>query len=223
VNEDVRARAEDRAKKEAKAQGQVRADGKLDKPLASDVLGKSAGVELYARASALQGLQWADTGNVFQADELNVENEKHEKRLSELAGGAKPVEEGEAGKLEENLKKNKERLAAIKDNREALERAQQAVLARMQDKAFVAGFGSNGGEEFLSHLNIGESLVAKGGADWEKWDKQMTENLNRIQNQDGSWTGHHCITGRTFCTSAALLVLMVDRCKTPVAKKIAKR
>ena len=37
----------------------------------------------------------------------------------------------------------------------------------------------------------------------------MTANLNRIQNDDGSWTGHHCITGRTFCTSTALLVLLV--------------
>ena len=40
-----------------------------------------------------------------------------------------------------------------------------------------------------------------------------------MQNEDGSWTGHHCITGRTFCTAAALLVLMGDR--TPVPVEIA--
>jgi squalene cyclase len=51
----------------------------------------------------------------------------------------------------------------------------------------------------------------------------MSDNMNRIQNADGSWTGHHCITGRTFCTSAALLVLMVDRSPVPVAAKIQRR
>jgi hypothetical protein len=44
----------------------------------------------------------------------------------------------------------------------------------------------------------------------------MTANLNRVQNQDGSWSGSHCITGRTFCTSTALLVLMADRTPVPV-------
>jgi hypothetical protein len=51
----------------------------------------------------------------------------------------------------------------------------------------------------------------------------MTRNLNNIQNEDGSWTGHHCITGRTFCTSAALLVLMADRTLVPVAAKIKEK
>ena len=45
----------------------------------------------------------------------------------------------------------------------------------------------------------------------------MTANLNRMQNADGSWSGHHCITGRTFCTASALLVLMADR--TPIAAR----
>ncbi len=75
----------------------------------------------------------------------------------------------------------------------------------------MAGFGSNGGEEFLSYLNIGESLLLKGGDDWAKWDDKISTSLSKVQNADGSWTGHHCITGRTFCTASALLVLMVDR------------
>ena len=45
----------------------------------------------------------------------------------------------------------------------------------------------------------------------------MTENLERMQNADGSWAGHHCITGRTFCTATALLVLMGDRAPEPSA------
>ena len=41
-----------------------------------------------------------------------------------------------------------------------------------------------------------------------------------VQNGDGSWTGHHCITGRTFCTAAALLVLMSDRAPAPTASRL---
>jgi len=92
-------------------------------------------------------------------------------------------------------------------------------VAKLDDKQFVNGFGSNGGEEFLSYLNIGESLFQKGGADWEKWDKSMTGNVNNVQNADGSWSGHHCITGRTFCTAAALNVLTIDRSPLPAVAK----
>ena len=102
-----------------------------------------------------------------------------------------------------------------------LERGQSTAIAglarQLGDKQFVQGFGSNGGEEFLSYLNISETLVVKGGTEWEKWDKSVTENLNRIQNQDGSWSGQHCITGRTICTAAALMVLMADRTPIPAA------
>ena len=74
-------------------------------------------------------------------------------------------------------------------------------------------------------MQIGETLLAKGGKEWTDFDKSMTENLGRIQNPDGSWSGHHCITGRTFCTSAALLVLLTDRAPVPqnsVAEKVGE-
>jgi hypothetical protein len=98
--------------------------------------------------------------------------------------------------------------------------AVDGVVKRLDDKQFVQGFGSNGGEEFLSYLNISETLVVQGGDEWQKWDKSVSDNLNRIQNGDGSWSGHHCITGKTFCTSAALMVLMADRTPMPVASKM---
>jgi hypothetical protein len=91
------------------------------------------------------------------------------------------------------------------------------ILRRLDDRGFIAGFGNNGGEELLSYMNISETLVALGGDEWKSWDKSITENLVRIQNGDGSWSGDHCITGRTFCTAAALLTLMADRAPTPLA------
>jgi len=64
--------------------------------------------------------------------------------------------------------------------------------------------------------------VVEGGEKWDTWNRGIQENLSRIQNQDGSWTGHHCITGRTFCTSAALLVLTVERGAQPLTARIRR-
>ncbi|MEO0469528.1 MAG: hypothetical protein AAF206_07910 [Bacteroidota bacterium] len=87
-----------------------------------------------------------------------------------------------------------------------------AVAAeRVQDKSVQAGFGNNGGEEFLSHMMTSESMYVMGGDSWEKWEKDITATLNKIQNPDGSWSGHHCITSPVFCTAACVLTLTVDR------------
>ncbi|MFH1920834.1 MAG: hypothetical protein ABIP48_13270 [Planctomycetota bacterium] len=163
----------------------------------------SAGVELYAAGSNLGAV--ADSVNTNQAEEAEV------RKAVKTAPTATERQEAEA-KLD--------RFAAAKQD---LDEATAAVVRRLDDKQFIAGFGSNGGEEFLSYMNIGEALVVKGGDEWKSWDKSITENLDRIQNKDGSWTGHHCVTGRTFCTSAALLVLMVDRTPVPIAAKIGRR
>ncbi|HEY2411976.1 MAG TPA: prenyltransferase/squalene oxidase repeat-containing protein [Pirellulaceae bacterium] len=103
---------------------------------------------------------------------------------------------------------------------EASDAANNGILKRLDDKNFIAGFGNNGGEEFLSYMNISETLLVKGGNEWKTWDKSISENLARVQNEDGSWSGHHCITGRTFCTSAALLTLLADRAPVPLAAEI---
>ena len=92
----------------------------------------------------------------------------------------------------------------------------QLGLARdAKDGRFVAGFGSNGGEEFLSFLNLSETMLVRGGKDWDDWDAKMQESLPKAQDKNGSWSGHHCITGQTFCTASALLVLLADRTKFP--------
>jgi hypothetical protein len=119
----------------------------------------------------------------------------------------------------EEREKAQTKLKDLETNAKAQEEATKAVVQRLGDKQFIQGFGSNGGEEFLSYMQISDTLLAKGGKEWQDWDKSMTENLGRIQNPDGSWSGHHCITGRTFCTATALLVLMADRAPVPAAPK----
>ncbi|HEV3144769.1 MAG TPA: prenyltransferase/squalene oxidase repeat-containing protein [Gemmataceae bacterium] len=115
-------------------------------------------------------------------------------------------------------KKEAEKTLKQCDEANALcDQAVKSVVKQLDQPQFIQGFGSNGGEEFLSYMNISEALLLKGGDDWKKWDQKMTENLVRVQDKDGSWSGHHCITGRTFCTATALLVLMADR--APIQEK----
>jgi hypothetical protein len=178
----------------------VEAAGRFDAKSGKFAGGGSAGVDLYATSSSLAGQQAAANANAPVKDAL-------EKELSEKPAAPRAAE-------------IETKLASIRESDKQLDETRKAVVAKMEDQKFISGFGSNGGEEFLSHMNIGESLVVAGGEPWKKWDESMTINMNQIQNADGSWSGHHCITGRTFCTSAALLVLMVDRTPVPLSAKL---
>jgi hypothetical protein len=84
-------------------------------------------------------------------------------------------------------------------------------LKRFDDERLLAGFGNNGGEEYLSYLLTSESLVIAGGDKFHQWNDKMHGRLQKIQNTDGSWTGHHCITSPVFCTAAAVQCLTTDR------------
>jgi hypothetical protein len=84
--------------------------------------------------------------------------------------------------------------------------ARQVVRDEVQQ-----GFGNNGGEEFVSHLLTSESLAAVGGPEWQHWHARMSSLYADIQNGNGSWSGHHCITSPVFCTAAVVLTLTADR------------
>jgi Prenyltransferase and squalene oxidase repeat len=86
-----------------------------------------------------------------------------------------------------------------------------AIKGQLSDAKFVTGFGSIGGEEFFSYLNISDSLRRTGGPEWQKWNADMKMKIVKMQNEDGTWAGHHCITGRVAVTSAAILTLVADR------------
>ena len=87
----------------------------------------------------------------------------------------------------------------------------KTIEAQLSDPRFVTGFGSIGGEEFFSYLNISDSLHRAGGPEWERWNRDMTAKILTMQNEDGTWAGHHCITGRVAVTSAAILMLQAGR------------
>ncbi len=85
-----------------------------------------------------------------------------------------------------------------------------AAKQQAQRADVINGFGNNGGEEFLSFLQTGESLVIAKDQGWRNWYQQTTGRLIGIQNNDGSWNGHHCITSPVFCTATSLLILSIN-------------
>ncbi len=97
----------------------------------------------------------------------------------------------------EDRAKNASEIATIKD--------------KLSSARFVEGFGSMGGEEFFSYLNINDSLRRTGGKEWSEWHSKISQKILKLQNNDGTWAGHHCITGRVAVTSAAILNLTSAR------------
>jgi hypothetical protein len=160
-----------------------------------------AGVPLYRSSQGVGALQ----------ESVNT----NRKRAAEV----KKVAEDPAQPQAERDKAQRE-LTRYAEAEKALDKQTADLAGQLADARFVAGFGSNGGEEFLSYMSISEALLVKGGKEWEAWDEKMTAGLTRAQDKDGGWSGQHCITGRTFCTAAALLVLMADRAPVPVATKM---
>jgi len=104
-----------------------------------------------------------------------------------------------------------EQLSRTENDRQKNAKEIAAIKGQLADARFVDGFGSIGGEEFFSYLNIGDSLKRGGGDEWKKWHTQTTQKILNLQNSDGTWAGHHCITGRVAVTSAAILNLSIDR------------
>jgi Prenyltransferase and squalene oxidase repeat len=157
-----------------------------------------AGVPIYNASTTLTNC--ADVSNTYRKDEKQAREVLAKKDASS-------EERSKAKTTLENIEKN-EKIRA---------EATTALVKQLEQPAFLQGFGSNGGEEFLSFMNISEALLLKGGDDWKKWDKTICDSVSRVQDKDGSWSGQHCITGRTACTASALLVLMADRAPIPVA------
>ena len=81
----------------------------------------------------------------------------------------------------------------------------------LTDDALLRGFGSMGGEEFVSYLNLSDGLARAGGEPWRLWNEKIKARLRELQNKDGTWAGQHCITGRVACTAAAAMTLLAER------------
>ena len=100
-----------------------------------------------------------------------------------------------------------EQLSRTEADRKKNAKEIKQIQAQLTDARFIEGFGSIGGEEFFSYLNISDGMKRAGGEEWKNWHSQITQKIVSLQNADGTWAGHHCITGRVAVTSAAILNL----------------
>jgi hypothetical protein len=120
------------------------------------------------------------------------------------------------GKLAETAAPSAENLQKIGyEKNDALQYATayevyQSAKIEAQREDVMSGFGNNGGEEYLSYLQTGESMIINNDHSWQNWYENMSGRLLKIQNNDGSWQGHHCITSPVFCTATCLLILAVN-------------
>jgi hypothetical protein len=154
----------------------------------------AAGVELYSVASA-----------------------KRASAAQSRAAKDAIVEAKSRGDLPENAEVNEENLRAagvaggVAGGLASASYASDLQSHRLREDDVLRGFGSNGGEEYLSYMQTSEALVIEGGGGWEEWRKSILSRLEDIQSPEGSWTGHHCITSPVFSTAAVLQAVTADR------------
>ncbi len=173
------------------ARGYKYQNGNFDASTNSVVTDKAAGVMLYGLSSTTR----ASAKESRRAKDI-VEKAKREGKIKDETVTEQNLRDAGVATTDA-----KELMTAYSINKSSQAQAQRDDV--------LAGFGNNGGEEFMSFLMTGESLLMQGGDDWKKWYDATTGKLVNIQNTDGSWNGHHCITSPVFCTATCLLILSI--------------
>lgn len=141
---------------------------------------------------------------------------KEARRAKKLLKKAKEEGKIEVAEADDEIEVSVDNLEKSGVDREEAEqivedyRANEVAKSQAQDARVMSGFGNNGGEEFYSHLMTSEAMVVEGGEAWDTWKGRIFTTLGNIQNPDGSWSGHHCITSPVFCTAAVLQTLTVE-------------
>lgn len=166
-------------------------------------------------------------GNIDPGSE-NVLTESAAGVVLYSVSGSSRASAKEAGQAKETIKKAKKdgkikdenitvdnlRKAGMSDSQamkyETAYQINKTAKRLAQDDQVLDGFGNNGGEEFLSYLQTGEGMIMSRDNDWQNWYDKTSGRLLKIQNEDGSWSGHHCITSPVFCTATCLLILSVN-------------
>lgn len=126
---------------------------------------------------------------------------------------AKAKADGKINKTAELNRENLEKIGVSKEKAASYDvatKVYKAAKVQAMDNKVMSGYGNNGGEEFMSFLQTGESMLVKQDNDWKNWYDNVSGKLIKIQNNNGSWNGHHCITSPVFCTATCLLILTIE-------------
>ncbi len=167
--------------------------GNIDTRSGEVASGSAAGISLYAVASS----QRATAKKAKEAEQIMEKAAPEDRPKTEEDAQARLESKGISKREAKDLAK------AYVTN--------QVAADKLQDDDVLSGFGNNGGEEFLSYMMSSESLVPAGGKPWDDWHAKMSKLFSGIQNPNGSWSGHHCITSPVFCTAAVVMTLTADR------------
>ena len=188
----------------AKVQLAQREDGSFDGDGWAPVLSNSIAATSLMRARD-QGvaidMEVLDKSEKYQAAQVSGEGS------FDTSTGAGVELYSVASTLRTNSMAKKRRGSA---NQAAAERASDASVSRVAADAsgLMTGFGSIGGEEMLGYMMISDTLAEEDDKEaFGTWDDKVGAYLVGIQNADGSWVGHHCITSTTFTTAAAVMTL----------------
>lgn len=187
---DAGAKVDDRALERSRDYQKSNFDTKTN----SGLTGKAAGVLLYSVSGSARG-----SAKEAQMAEVVITKAK------------------KSGKIKQDAKVNAQTLQDAGLSKTEAEKyatayaIRDAAAKRAQDEDVLRGFGNNGGEEFVSFLMTGESLIISGDNSWKTWYEKTSARLMQIQTNDGSWQGHHCITSPVFCTATCLLILSIDK------------
>jgi len=187
----------------AKVQLAQRADGSFDGDGWAPVLSNSIAATSLMRAED-KGL--AVDARVLDRSEKYQAAQVSEDGTVDTSTGAGVDLYAVAGSLRTNSMAGKRDKSGNKAASATATRAATGRVAADSDR-LMAGFGSIGGEEMLGYMMISDSLAEEGGEQWTTWENKVGAYLVGIQNNDGSWVGHHCITSRTFTTAAAVMAL----------------
>ena len=159
-----------------------------------------------AEASSAAGVEFYAFGGSFRAN------------ASDALQARSAIREAAAdGKLDFNAPATVEnlKLAGVADEVKAKKFAEAEVqnaaqINRLNDEQLLQGFGNNGGEEYLSYLVTSETLLIAGEEKFHEWQTKIAGRFEKVQNNDGSWSGHHCISSPVFCTAAVVQCLATD-------------
>lgn len=194
----------------AKVQQAQNADGSFDANGWAPVLSSSIAAQgLYAASKLGKDV---DDGVLAKSDEYQAKMVDTRTGGVDASAGAGVELYAVATSLRTNSQtaKREGKAAAEASEVARAQEVQQAATARVTGDSsgrLMAGFGSIGGEEMLSYMMISDTLAEEGGEAWTDWEKKVGSYLSSIQNQDGSWVGHHCITSRAFTTAGAVMTL----------------
>ncbi len=122
-----------------------------------------------------------------------------------------PISVGGAGIVLYSLSQGIEQLSRTPAQRKRYAQEIKQIQTKVSEPRVMKGFGSVGGEEFISYANIALAFARLGTREAASWIARTGSRLEKIQNRDGSWSGHHCITGRTAVTGLAVMTLTAER------------